>query len=104
MNIGGGMLTAGSGSAAASLYLYENTTTATDALYSQITNNSTGGSVSLVKSGTGTLRLHGQGVMAATGTWASGATTITVPSTANCSTVKLIGGGGGLAGQYDHLL
>ena len=98
VSIGGGILTAGTSNMAASLYVFENSTTGSQMLYSQIANNTAGGSVSLVKSGPGPLTLDGLPFMASSGTWASGATTIPVPGSAKLFYGEVLGGDG-LTGQ-----
>ena len=94
INFAGGNLTAGTSSAAATLYLYSNVNTPT--IYSAITNNTAGGGVSVVKSGAGNLTLTGELTMATTTGWASGAGSISVPSTTGLFAGETIGGGNGL--------
>ncbi len=93
--ISGGQLSAGTSSAPAALYVYSNANT--PSIYSQITNNSNGGPVSLVKSGAGNLTLIGQLTMAETSAWASGAGTINVQSSSGLFAGEVIAGGNGLA-------
>ncbi len=92
VNIGGGILTSGTTSAASPLYAYINSNTTT--VYSQIANNTYGGVVSVVKSGPGTLTLGSLALMNTS--WANGSGTISVPGTTGLFAGEVIEGGNGL--------
>ena len=96
VNVAGGILTSGTGSAPSSLYLYSNTTTNTPVIYSQIANNASGGAVSLVKSGAGALSLQDLLFIPSTSAWASGTGTVSVTNAAGVFAGEVIGGGNNL--------
>ena len=94
-SIYGGMLTAGSAAnTAATFYLYDNTNTVANNIYSPIVNNGSG-AVSLVKAGPGTTTLTPETLLVAN-TWASGATTIIVPNSAGLFVGEGVASGQGI--------